>query len=80
MAFYDELLFATENERNALLALPLIKLGATGQLSHEASVGFLTEAYHHVTHTVPLFMPSGARLPAQTRPSRFSTMMPTQGR
>jgi pyrroloquinoline quinone (PQQ) biosynthesis protein C len=63
MAFYDELLFATENERNALLALPLIKLGATGQISHEAYVGFLTEAYHHVKHTVPLLMNCGARLP-----------------
>ena len=63
MAFYDELLFATEDERNALLSLPLIKLGATGQISHEAYVGFLTEAYHHVKHTVPLLMNCGARLP-----------------
>lgn len=63
MAFYDELLFATEDERNALLSLPLIKLGATGQISHEAYVGFLTEAYHHVKYTVPLLMNCGARLP-----------------
>jgi pyrroloquinoline quinone (PQQ) biosynthesis protein C len=63
MAFYDELLIATEVERNTLLSLPLIKLGATGQISHDAYVGFLTEAYHHVKHTVPLLMNCGARLP-----------------
>jgi pyrroloquinoline quinone (PQQ) biosynthesis protein C len=60
MAFYDELLLATGVERNTLLSLPLIKLGATGKISH---AGFLTEAYHHVKHTVPLLMNCGARLP-----------------
>lgn len=63
MPFYDELLQATERERNELLNLPLIRAGAAGQVSREAYVAFLAEAYHHVKHTVPLLMSCGARLP-----------------
>jgi len=63
MPFYDELLKATETERQALFALPLIRAGAAGHVSHDAYVAFLTEAYHHVKHTVPLLMLCGSRLP-----------------
>lgn len=63
MSFYENLLAATERERNTLLALPLIKLAASGQINRAAYVAFLTEAYHHVKHTVPLLMNCGARLP-----------------
>lgn len=63
MPFYDELLAATERERNELLNLPLIRAGAAGQVSREAYIAFLAEAYHHVKHTVPLLMSCGARLP-----------------
>jgi pyrroloquinoline quinone (PQQ) biosynthesis protein C len=64
MSFYDELLQATEVERNALLNLPLIRAGAAGQVGREAYIAFLTEAYHHVRHTTPLLMACGSRLPA----------------
>lgn len=63
MTFYDELLSATTTERDELLNLPLIRAGAAGQVSPAAYIGFLTEAYHHVKHTVPLLMACGARLP-----------------
>jgi pyrroloquinoline quinone (PQQ) biosynthesis protein C len=63
MPFYDELLAATERERNELLNLPLIRAGAAGQVNREMYIAFLTEAYHHVKHTVPLLMSCGARLP-----------------
>jgi pyrroloquinoline quinone (PQQ) biosynthesis protein C len=63
MSFYENLLAATEHERNTLLALPLMQLAASGQIHRAAYVGFLTEAYHHVKHTVPLLMNCGARLP-----------------
>jgi len=63
MQFYDELLKATEQERATLLSLPLITKGATGQLDLETYIGFLTQAYHHVKHTVPLLMACGGRLP-----------------
>lgn len=61
--FYDELLAATERERNELLNLPLIRAGATGQVNRDMYIAFLAEAYHHVKHTVPLLMSCGARLP-----------------
>jgi pyrroloquinoline quinone (PQQ) biosynthesis protein C len=64
MPFYDKLLQATEGERNELLNLPLIRAGAAGQVSREAYIAFLTEAYHHVRHTTPLLMACGSRLPA----------------
>lgn len=63
MPFYDELLAATTAQRNALFSLPLIRAGASGQVSLDAYIAFLTEAYHHVKHTVPLLMACGARLP-----------------
>jgi pyrroloquinoline quinone (PQQ) biosynthesis protein C len=63
MPFYEELLSATESERQALVSLPLIRAGAAGQASHAVYVAFLTEAYHHVKHTVPLLMLCGSRLP-----------------
>lgn len=63
MSFYNTLLAATEQERNQLFSLPIIKAGAKGEVSLEAYIAFLTEAYHHVKHTVPLLMLCGSRLP-----------------
>lgn len=63
MPFYEKLLQATEAERQELWNLPLIHAGAAGQVSLEAYVAFLTEAYHHVKHTTPLLMLCGSRLP-----------------
>lgn len=63
MTFYNELLTATEAERKKLLSLPLIAQGAAGKLSLQTYVAFLTQAYHHVKHTVPLLMACGGRLP-----------------
>jgi len=63
MSFYDELVIATESERNELLSIPFIQMGAAGQLSLESYIAFLTQAYHHVKHTTPLLMATGSRLP-----------------
>jgi pyrroloquinoline quinone (PQQ) biosynthesis protein C len=61
--FYEDLLSATARERAMLLALPFIRDGATGQLSRSDYVAFLSQAYHHVKHTLPLLMACGARIP-----------------
>jgi pyrroloquinoline quinone (PQQ) biosynthesis protein C len=61
--FYDQLLSATAQERAALLALPFIRNGASGAISRADYVSFLSQAYHHVKHTLPLLMACGARLP-----------------
>jgi len=63
MAFYDDLLVATEEARNDLLSIPFIQMGAAGQLSLESYTAFLIQAYHHVKHTTPLLMSTGGRLP-----------------
>ncbi|MEW6314452.1 MAG: iron-containing redox enzyme family protein [Pseudomonadota bacterium] len=63
MAFYEELLEATQAEREELLNLPLIRAGAAGQVSREAYIAFLTQAYHHVKFTVPLLTVCDACLP-----------------
>lgn len=65
MAFYDDLLKATEQERNTLMSLPLIQQGGAGNISLQTYVAFLTQAYHHVKHTTPLLMACGGRLSDQ---------------
>jgi pyrroloquinoline quinone (PQQ) biosynthesis protein C len=65
MAFYDDLLKATEQERNTLMSLPLIQQGGAGNISQQTYVAFLTQAYHHVKHTTPLLMACGGRLSGQ---------------
>ncbi len=65
MAFYDELVAATEDARNDLLSIPFIQMGSAGQLNLESYTAFLTEAYHHVKHTTPLLMATGGRLPGR---------------
>jgi len=62
MAFYDDLLKATEQERNTLISLPLILQGGAGKISLQTYIAFLTQAYHHVKHTTPLLMACGGRL------------------
>jgi pyrroloquinoline quinone (PQQ) biosynthesis protein C len=63
MTFYQELIQATENERDALLTTPVITDCLQGIITLEAYRAFLAEAYHHVRYTVPLLMACGSRLP-----------------
>ncbi len=65
MSFYDQLVAATESERAAFLAIPFLQDGAAGRLTRAQYIAFLTQAYHHVKHTLPLLMACGARLPAR---------------
>jgi pyrroloquinoline quinone (PQQ) biosynthesis protein C len=61
--FYDHLLAQTETARQDFLSIPTLVRGAQGQISLASYQAFLTEAYHHVKHTVPLLMACGSRLP-----------------
>lgn len=63
MPFYERLLSETAKEREELFNVPLIKAGSVGAVSLAAYVAFLTEAYHHVKHTVPLLRLCGSKLP-----------------
>ncbi|HVM82549.1 MAG TPA: iron-containing redox enzyme family protein [Candidatus Binatia bacterium] len=61
--FHDELLAATAPDRQALLTTPIIQAALGGRVTRSQYVDFLTQAYHHVRHTVPLLMICAARLP-----------------
>ncbi len=65
MNFYEKLQHETQEERNFLLSSPIIGRCMTGDITLEDYVEFLTQAYHHVKHTVPLLMAAGARLPEE---------------
>ena len=62
MSFYTQLQAATEPHRRQLLSTPLIQAAMGGQVTRAQYIAFLTRAYHHVKHTVPLLMACGARL------------------
>jgi pyrroloquinoline quinone (PQQ) biosynthesis protein C len=66
MKFFDRLQQETQADRQYLLDAPVIKrcIGC-GQFSLQEYIAFLTEAYHHVKHTVPLLMAVGSRLPME---------------
>jgi thiaminase len=62
MDFYDQLVHETQAEREALYTVPLIRDAAAGNITRETYVAYLAQAYHHVKHTTPLLMATGARL------------------
>ncbi len=65
MTFHEQLARATAPDREYLLSAPVIRRALAGDVTRELYVAFLTQAYHHVRHTVPLLMAVGARLPDQ---------------
>ena len=65
MNFYDQLIQQTEPDRNELYAAPMIQSALKGEISKQTYVTFLSQAYHHVRHTVPLLMACGSRLSSE---------------
>lgn len=63
MTFFNRLVQETESDRQSLLAAPIIARTFAGQIMLDDYVAFLTQAYHHVKHTVPLLMTVGGSLP-----------------
>ncbi len=63
MTFFDRLQDETTAEREYLLTSPIIRRSMNGEVTLQDYVAFLTEAFHHVRHTVPLLMATGAQLP-----------------
>jgi acyl-CoA synthetase (AMP-forming)/AMP-acid ligase II/pyrroloquinoline quinone (PQQ) biosynthesis protein C len=63
MSFYEELQRRTAEDRERLLTIPVIQASLAGGVTLEQYLAFLSQAYHHVKHTVPLLMACGARLP-----------------
>ena len=65
MTFHDELTDRTAANRQDLYTIPVLQQGVQGRISLSTYIAFLTEAYHHVKHTVPLLMACGSRLSPQ---------------
>lgn len=63
MTFFTRLQAETEPERRGLLGVRIIEEALRGRIRLPQYLAFLTEAYHHVKHTVPLLMACGSRLP-----------------
>jgi heme oxygenase len=62
VSFYERLVAETVDGQLGLAAVPQIQDGLTGRISRETYIAYLTEAYHHVKHTVPLMQAARARL------------------
>ena len=65
MRFFPELQRQTEAERLGLLSAPIIQGCLRGEVSLPSYVAFLTQAWHHVHHTVPLMHACRAALPSR---------------
>ncbi|NVK55806.1 MAG: iron-containing redox enzyme family protein [Alteromonadaceae bacterium] len=63
MNLFTRLEQETQNERAFLTRSPIIQHVFQGDITLNDYTAFLREAYHHVKHTVPLLMATGAALP-----------------
>ena len=63
MPYFEALAQQTAPARAELFAIPVIADALAGRITRAQYLAFLTEAYHHVKHTVPLLMACGSRLP-----------------
>lgn len=55
-----------------LASVPQIQDGLAGKISRETYIAYLTEAYHHVKHTVPLMQAAKAGLDAGHTPFKLA--------
>ena len=72
MTFFSQLQTETRNQRQDFLSTPVLQDGIAGNISLETYISFLTQAYHHVKHTIPLLMACGSRLPERLEWLRVS--------
>ena len=60
--FFTRLEAETVRERIAFLSIPQVRAGLAGEVGLGAYIAYLTQAYHHVRHTVPLMQAARAGL------------------
>ena len=65
MKFYDRLVEETEPFRRELYAVPQLAEALQGRIGRETYIAYLTQAYHHVSHTIPFLMSMGGKLPPE---------------
>ena len=64
MSFFERLEQETSAERLALYTVPQLLDGVTGKISRDTYLAYLAEAFHHVSHTVPLLTAARDRMDA----------------
>ncbi|AKJ41693.1 TenA family transcriptional regulator [Pragia fontium] len=62
MNFYQQLQYDTEVDRARLLSAPVIDACRRGDINTDIYIAFLSQAFYHVSHTVPLLMAAGSRI------------------
>ncbi|MDA9557428.1 iron-containing redox enzyme family protein [Vibrio sp.] len=62
MTFFQRLQQETAQSQQLIMQAPIIQQCAEGNITKDAYIKFLTQAYHHVKHTVPLLMACGGKL------------------
>ncbi len=62
MSFYKQLVDQTDLQRKELVDINFIQRGVAGNVTLDEYIAFLSQAYHHVKHTVPLLMACGSKL------------------
>ncbi len=62
MPFFDQLVAQTAEARAVMLQVPQLQAGLSGRIDRATYIAYLTQAYHHVSHTVPLMREARARL------------------
>ena len=65
MTFFQQLKQATQNQQDKLYSADVFAAVESGQFTVESYQYFLTQAYHHVKHTVPLLMLCGSSLASE---------------
>lgn len=65
MRFYQALSQHSAAGRQHVASAPIIERALAGRIDRQEYVAFLTQAFHHVRHTVPLLMAVGSRLPVR---------------
>lgn len=62
LPFFDRLVAETADARAQFLEVPQLQAGLSGRIDRQTYIAYLTQAYHHVRHTVPLLKAARAKL------------------
>jgi acyl-CoA synthetase (AMP-forming)/AMP-acid ligase II/pyrroloquinoline quinone (PQQ) biosynthesis protein C len=60
--FFDRLVADTASGQLHIASVPQLRAGLAGEINRETYIAYLSQAYHHVCHTVPLMQEARARL------------------
>lgn len=62
LPFFDRLVAETADAQKILLDVPQLQAGLAGRIDRTTYIAYLTQAYHHVRHTVPLLQAARKKL------------------